>query len=323
MAAVPTHVTRSATRPLSRRSWGRWAQLCLLAGALGLAVAAGPSRSVSCATGLACLSAQAREAAPARIISLIPATTEMLFTMGAGDQLAGVGSYDRFPPEVARLPRMGGLLDPNVERILSVHPDLVVLYDTQTELKMRLESAGVPTFPYTHRGLSDITGTLRALGRRVGRAEASEREAARIDRELAAVASRVSGKRRPRTLVVIGREAGTIRHISASGGYGFLHDLLELAGGADTVGDIKRQMVQVSTEMILARAPEVIIELQYGTAMKPERLEAERRAWNALPSVPAVKNHRVHLLVGDEFVIPGPRIVSAARRFADVLHGEP
>jgi iron complex transport system substrate-binding protein len=107
-----------------------------------------------------------------------------------------------------------------------------------------------------------------------------------------------------------------------SGGYGFLHDVLEIAGGANVMGDIGRQSVQMSTEMLLARAPDVIIELHYGTSVASERLEAERRVWNALPALPAVRNNEVHLLVGDEFVVPGPRIVVAAQRFLETLHPE-
>jgi iron complex transport system substrate-binding protein len=111
-----------------------------------------------------------------------------------------------------------------------------------------------------------------------------------------------------------------IRRVNASGGLGFLHDVLELAGGSNVLGDMQQQSVDMSTEMILTRAPEVVVELHYGEAFTPERLESERRVWNALASVPAVKNGRVHLLVGDEFVVPGPRIAVAADRFARTLH---
>jgi iron complex transport system substrate-binding protein len=132
----------------------------------------------------------------------------------------------------------------------------------------------------------------------------------------------VAGRPRPTTLLVFGRDAGALRHIDASGGYGFLHDVLELAGGTDVLGDLNQQSVDVSTEMILRRAPEVIIELHYGESLKSERMDDERNVWNALPSVPAVKNNRVYLLRGDEFVVPGPRIVTAAERFAQALHPE-
>lgn len=259
---------------------------------------------------------------PRRIISLVPATTEMLFAMGAGDRIAGVSSYDRFPPGVARLPKVGGLLDPDVERLLSLKPDLVIVYDTQTDLKRQLERARIPVFNYVHRGLPDITETMRDLGERIGTKAAAGAAAARIEQQLAAIRARVAGRPRPKTLLVFGREPGTLRHIDASGGYGFLHDLLELAGGSDVLGDLRQQSVDMSTEMILTRAPEVILELHYGDSLKPERFDAERRVWNALPSVPAVKNNRVFLLAGDEFVVPGPRVVIAADRFARTLHPE-
>jgi iron complex transport system substrate-binding protein len=259
---------------------------------------------------------------PRRIISLVPATTEMLFVIGAGDRIAGVSSYDRFPPDVLRLPKVGGLLDPDVERLLSLKPDLVILYETQIDLKRQLQRAGIPMFGYTHRGLPDITDTMRALGERIGMKAAAGAAAARIERQLAAVRARVAGRPRPKTLLIFGREPGTLRHIDASAGYGFLHDLLELAGGADVLGDLNKQSVDMSSEMILARAPEIILELHYGDSLKPEQFGAERRVWNALPSVPAVKNNRVFMLDGDEFVVPGPRIVAAAERIARTLHPE-
>ena len=259
---------------------------------------------------------------PRRIISLVPATTEMLFAMGAGDRIAGVSNYDRFPPDVARLPKVGGLLDPDVERLLSLKPDLVIVYDTQTDLKRQLERARIPMFGYVHRDLADITVTMRALGARIGMKAAADAAAARIEQQLAAIRARVANRPRPKTLLIFGREPGALRRVDASAGYGFLHDLLELAGGSDVLGDLKKQSIDMSTEMIISRAPEVILELHYGDSLKPERFDAERRVWNALPSVPAVRNNRVFLLGGDEFVVPGPRIVIAADRFARTLHPE-
>ena len=259
---------------------------------------------------------------PQRIVSLVPATTEMLFAIGGGDRLVGVSSYDRYPPEVAKLPRVGGLLDPSVERLLALRPDLAIVYDTQADLRRQLERAGIPMFLYVHRDLDDITVTLGSLGERVGLKAAADSMARRMNEQFGEIRSRVAGQPRPRTLLVFGREPGALRNVDASGGYGFLHDLLELAGGSDALADIPRQSVMLSTEMILARAPEVVIEVHYGSPMSGEQMERERRVWNALPSLPAVQNGRVHLLVGDEFVVPGPRIVLAAERLARTLHPE-
>ena len=257
---------------------------------------------------------------PHRIVSLVPATTEMLFAMGAGDRIAGISNYDHFPPEAERLPRLGGLLDPNVERLLAVKPDLVIVYGTQSELRRQLDSAGIPMFSYVHRGLADITETIRTLGARVGSEREARALADRMEKQLASIRSRVAGRPRPKTLLVFGREPGSLRRIDASGGYGFLHDILDTAGGADALGDIARESVQMSAEMVLARAPDVIVELRY--ARGDTAAAADLRAWDALASVPAVKNHRVFILQGEEFVVPGPRVAAATERLARTLHPE-
>ena len=252
-----------------------------------------------------------------RIISIIPATTEMLFAMHAGDRLVAVGTYDHFPPEVERLPRVGALLDPDVERIITLRPDLVVLYGTQSDLRSQLDRAGIPYFPYVHRGLPDVAETIRSLGARVGLAREADTLAAGLERQVADVRTRVATRPRPRTLLVFGREPGSLRDIESSGGVGFLHDMLEAAGGSDVFADIKQQSVETSTEMVLARAPEVIIELRYAQGRSRT---VDLAAWDALPSVPAVRNHHVYALQGDEFVIPGPRVGVATERLSRTIH---
>lgn len=276
-------------------------------------------RFATIAALLACAAVSAHAEAR-RIISIIPATTEMLFAMGAGDRLVAVGSYDRFPSEVETLPRVGALLDPNVERILSLKPDLVVLYGTQSDLRTQLERAGVPFYPYVHRGLPDITDTIRALGRRVGVDAGANALASRIEGQIADTRARVAKSPRLKTLLVFGREPGTLRNIDASGGVGFLHDMLEAAGGSDVLADAKQQSVMLGTELVLARAPEVIIELRY--ARGDTTAASDLKVWDALPSVPAVKNHRIFMLQGEEFVVPGPRVALATERLARTLHPE-
>ena len=265
---------------------------------------------------------EAQERKPSRIVSVIRATTEMLYAMGAGDRLVGAGNYDRYPPEVDRLPRVGGLIDPDTERILALRPDLVIVYNTQVELKARLDRAGVPYFNYEHRAMPDIMATIRAIGARIGAAGPAERVADDMERALDKVRTLVAGRPRPKTLLVFGREPGTLRGVYASGGYGFLADLLDVAGSDNVFGDIKQQSVQASTEMILARRPDVVVELRYGDDRRAINIDRELDVWKALPSLPAVRNQRLTLLAGDEFVVPGPRIVRAAERLARALHPE-
>lgn len=257
-----------------------------------------------------------------RIVSFVPAATEMLFAMGAGERVVGVSRYDRFPGAVRGLPAVGGLLDPNVERVLSLRPDLVVVYSTQHELRDQLNRAGIPQYQYVHRDLADVTDTIRAIGARLHLETAANRLASDIEQQLEQVRRRVAGRPRPRTLVVFGRETGSLRRIHASGGYGFLHDLVELAGGDDVLGDVKRESVELSAESVLSRAPQVIVELKYGQILSLDAIQEIRMQWSALPGVPAVRSGRVAVMVGDEFVVPGPRVVLAAERLAERLHPE-
>ena len=262
-------------------------------------------------------------ASPHRIVSVVPALTETLFAIGAASRIVGVSSFDTVPPDMTSITRVGGLVDPDVERILSLKPDLVITYESQANFREQLARARIPMFVYRHGGLADVVDTTRELGRRVGFQAAAENVARRIEQKLAAVRARVRGRARPRTMLVFGRQPLSLRGIYASGGYGFLHDMLEAAGGTNVFGDVKRESIQVTTEVILARAPDVIIELKYGNEAAGHDLERERASWDALASVPAVRQRRVILLVGDEFVVPGPRVADATERMALALHPHP
>ena len=236
--------------------------------------------------------------------------------------MAAVSNYDHFPAEVAALPKVGGLLDPSVERILAIKPDLVIVYATQKELIERLDRARIPYFNYQHKALPDIMTTLRSLGARIGSPAKADALAARMDRTLAGIRVKTAGLPHPATLLVFERDRASLRNVFASGGYGFLHDMLEIAGGRNVFAGVRQQAVQASTEMLIGSRPDVIVELVYGDSLKNADLAGELRAWDALASVPAVRSHRISALTGDEFVVPGPRVVEATRKLARTLHPE-
>ena len=269
-----------------------------------------------------CQVAVAQQDPPRRIISVIPAVTEMLFAIGAGPQVVGVSSFDQQPPAVRALTRVGGLIDPDMERIILLRPDLVILYASQSDPQEQLARAQIPVFSYAHGGLAHVTETIRTLGARTGRPGGAERVATSIERRLEAIRERVKGRERPRTLLVLDREPLALRNIYASGGIGFLHDMLEVAGGTNVFADIERESVQPTTETILTTAPDVIIEVRVGGDMTAERIDREHRVWQTLAGVPAVRQGRVYILTGGDLVVPGPRVAEATDRLARVLRGE-
>ncbi len=258
---------------------------------------------------------------PSRIVSLIPAVTEMLFALGAGPQVIAVSSFDEYPPQVKSLPRVGALLDPDLERMLSLRPDLVIVYESQADFRRQLERASVPVYVYKHAGLPDVLETMTSLGARIGRSTEAAAAVKQIADHLARIRARVKGLPRPRTLAVFGRDALALRGIYASGGVGFVNDMLNAAGGENVFGDVRRQSVQATTELILARRPDVILELRAGSMA--EVLQAKERAvWGALAAVPAVRNHRVAFIIDPRTVVPGPRVAEGTELLARVLHPE-
>ena len=260
------------------------------------------------------------QTSPKRIISLVPNVTEILFAIGAGPQVVGVSTYDVEPPEVRSLPTVGALLDPDTEKIISLKPDLVITYGSQTDLQSQLKSANIPYFDYRHAGLDHIMVTMRALGARTGQADRAEKAASALQASIDAVKKRVAGRPRPKTLLVFGREPGSLRNIYASAGRGFLHDMLIAAGGQDVLQDIAKESAQISTEIILARAPEVILELNSAPRLNDADLKKVVAPWMTLSSVPAVKNKRVIILLGPGLTVPGPRVIDGIEKMARALH---
>ena len=258
---------------------------------------------------------------PQRIISAVPAVTEILFAVGAGPDVVGIGSFDQLPAGSREITRVGGLLDPDMERIFTLQPDLVILYASQTDPIEQLKRAGIQVLAYEHRGLSDIPSMIRMLGERTGHAQQAVAVATRLETGLADIQARVAGRTRPRTLLVFSREPRTLRNVYASGGVGFLHDMLDIAGGDNVFTDVRDERVaQVSSEAILTASPDVIIEIRNDTMFGAATDEEERAVWQRLTTLPAVRTNNVHFLTGNQFVVPGPRVLEATEQLARVLH---
>ncbi|MGH9237917.1 MAG: ABC transporter substrate-binding protein, partial [Vicinamibacterales bacterium] len=265
-------------------------------------------------------SAPRAQSEKARIVSLVPAITEMFFAIGAGPQVVGVGSFDQFPPDVAKLPRLGALLDPDTERILSLRPTLAAIYGSQTDLQAQLTRAGIRAYVYRHGGIETIYRTMRELGTATARESQAERLVRDLQARIATIRTRVRDRPKPKVLLVISRQPGTLREIYVSGGVGFLHEMLEIAGGRNVFADVARESAQPSQETILARAPDIVVEVHAEGMFKTSNVENEKAVWTPLSSLPAVRNNRVHVLLGQHLVVPGPRFAAGAEALARTIH---
>lgn len=257
-----------------------------------------------------------------RILCMSPAAAEIAFAVGAGDRIVGVSEYTDYPPDAADLPRCGGYTNPNFELIIGLQPDLIVLQGRFERLRQFARQNGIAVISLQLYDLQSILEETERLGAAIGLADGGREASAEMRRRLDAVRERVKGLPRPRVMLVAGRERDSLRDISVPGPGGFLSDLLRVAGGENVFEDLTTRYATVNKEALVARAPEIIIEL-HGTEGDDEQATAQaRRLWVELSLLPAVRDGRVHAIAAGYALKPGPRVVRLAERLADVIHGE-
>jgi iron complex transport system substrate-binding protein len=250
-----------------------------------------------------------------RVVSLVPSATEIVAALGATPQLVGRTRYDR-EPALASVASVGGGIDPDLEQLTALRPDLVLLWEGTHGAAARsaIAARGIATYATPIRDTASVFSATAALGHLLGRDSAATALAARMHDELAAVRQSVAGKPTPTVLFAIwGDPPMTI------GPHTFIAELIHVAGGRNAFDDATTDWPQVAMEEIVARAPAVILlsvgEDQRGGA---ERLMAAP-GWRDLP---AVRAGRVVEVPADLTNRPGPEIGTVAQLFRDAIHPE-
>jgi iron complex transport system substrate-binding protein len=246
------------------------------------------------------------------VITAAPSFTEIAFALGRGDRVVGVSDFCERPPRACRLPRIGGLVDPDLERILALRPDLVVLLGDFPEADAPLRRAGVRTLLLDNESIGDVFHVIETLGEALDARESARALARRMRGDLDAVKRRVAGEPRPRVLWVLDRRPGTVQDVFAAGGGSFLTEILEVAGGHSVLADTRQGAIQISTEQLLRSGADVVLD----SSSDP----AGTLPWRTLPALPAVGNGRLVAVRDPVFTVPGPRIARAAERVARLLH---
>ena len=249
-----------------------------------------------------------RLAAPAgRVVSLIPATTELLFAIGAGEAVVGRTTWCDYPAETRTVPDLGDGIAPNIEAVLGQRPDLVLLYPSgrNAAAAERLRSVGVATVQLRTDLLADVTRVGNLLGRLTGHEREAAAVAERFERELAQATVAAAAARPSVFLLVWAEPPMTV------GAGSYLSELLRRAGGRNTYDDLPTSSGQVSIESVVARDPDAILVLGDSTPAFATRPE-----WQA---VSAVRARRFVFASGSQFAHPGPRAPDAIRALARAL----
>ena len=290
---------------------GRFAGFLLLSAALILMVTGLSGCGNGIVSGAATTLPAAVDPNPDRIISTAPSITEMIFAIGAGDQLAGVSKFCKYPPEALDLPQVGGLLDPSGESIVRLDPDLVIVFEENLKFRNQLSAEGYKVLAVDHKTIAGIIDSAAAIGRACGREEEGLELAGRLRSRVEKWQGRIpSSHDRPRILISVGRNAGNgdLGKIYIAGRDDYYDEMIGLAGGVNAYrGKIRYPMV--STEGLLRMNPDVIIDLVPGYLERGLKEESLLEEWNEARGTRAFEDRNIYIMGEDFWTLPGPRFV--------------
>jgi iron complex transport system substrate-binding protein len=250
---------------------------------------------------------------PQRIISLAPNVTEILFALGLGSRVVGVTSYCDFPEAAKTKDKVGDTLQPDLEKIISLKPDLVVV-STSSQLEnltRRLDQLAIPVYVTNPRAVREVAASIRSLGEVTGTSERAQGLAGEMETRIGEVVLRVSGLGRPRVLYVL--QTGPL---ITAGRNTFINDLINIAGGQSISGDQTADYPQFSRETVVARAPEVIV----APSIHGAELVKESDLRRDFATTPAIRSNRIVWVTPDLVDRPGPRIVEGLEQLTKGMH---
>ena len=238
---------------------------------------------------------------PSRIVCLTEETTETLYLLGEGDRVVGVSGYTVRPPEARRKPKVSAFINARFDKIDALAPDLVLAFsDLQADIARELIRRGYPVYTFNQRSVEEILQMIRVVGALVGRADAGDALASRLEGGLDAIrASAATLRRRPKVFF----EEWDEPLIS---GIRWVEELIEIAGGDPIFPELRDKALGkdriVDPARVIERDPDVIVASWCGKAMK-KRTIVERPGWDR---VAAVAGDHIHEIKSTYILQPGP-----------------
>jgi len=250
---------------------------------------------------------------PQRLISLAPSITETLYALGLGDRIVGDTTYCDYPPEARLKPHIGALLNPSMEAIVALKPDLVlgIAEANRRETADQLERLSIPLYGLTAHSVEETLHSIEDLGQVLGRGDQGKALVESLRRRVDEVRVRMTGQPKPKVLFVV-----WYRPLITAGSHTFIADAIRLAGGITIADDLPEEWPKLSLESALHRDPDIIL------FSKSESFSPALDEFRELPGwrdFRAVKNHRLYF-ISDTINRPSPRLIDALEEVARTLH---
>jgi len=258
----------------------------------------------------------ALESPPQRLIPLAPNLTEILYALGLGDRVVGVTNHCNYPPEVSLKPSVGSYISLNIERIISLSPDLVIgtVDGNEHYVLDLLEQARIKVFFVNPRTVTQVMEAILMIGQVCGVGEKAREMSGRLSQRVDRVLGLIGSRKRPLVFLQI-----NIQPIMSVNRNTVHHDVIRLAGGINMTSGEPVNYPRISLEEVIRRKPEVIV---ISSMERGGRFEKARQEWIEWKSIPAVQNKRVHLVDSDLIDRPSPRLIEGLEIMAKLIHPE-
>ncbi len=254
-----------------------------------------------------------------RIVSMAPSSTELLFAIGLDEEIVGVTTFCNYPDAAKGKAKIGGYFNPNVEAILSLEPDLIVATpDGYSKDRVeKLDSTGAPVFLVDPKNVDEILATMLTLGKVTGKEDTAKQVVGKLRARVEAVREKVKDvpqEKRPKVFYEIGHDP-----LITAGPGTFVDNLITDAGGINIANDVATNWPQYSVEAVLPKEPDIIITAPHVSSDDQAEIETRTNAWKKYRTIPAVQNGRIHPVISDILLRPGPRIVDGLETLHDLF----
>jgi iron complex transport system substrate-binding protein len=259
---------------------------------------------------------------PQRIVSVAPSITEILFALGAGDQVVGVTTYCNYPEAAKSRPKVGGYTTPSLEAILALRPNQVIMMKNRPDVAQKLRQTGIDVTELQPENLAGVYEAIRVISEKIGVPARGQSLVQSIRKELQDASTKTTNGPKPNVLFIVGRTPGTIADLTGVGPGSFLSELITLAGAENILADAMVAYPKVNMEEVIRRNPDVIIDMGHLEMVSDSQKQAVKELWRKkYPFLQAVQRDRLFAISADYFVTPSPRVVLAVRDIRKMIAG--
>jgi iron complex transport system substrate-binding protein len=240
-----------------------------------------------------------------RIISLSPHITEILYALDAQEELVAVTDYCLYPLNAQKKERIGGLLNPNIEKIVMLHPTILLGMPSHQKLNQELQRFNLSVLMMPNEKIVDVLETIDRIGLEIGHLKAANSLKENIENSLDSLRSISKSALPLRAMLIIGKDT-------------YINEIWTILGGENVFADLPTRYATVNLETIITRNPDIIIEFRIDEQHLVQRQEVTEE-WKFLANLNSVKTKNIFLISGDHTLIPGPRLVLLARECFQII----